>query len=48
MLKRLTGRNFEFNPWKPVGRQSEAVQRWRTYVEDYLATGAGPPNQRYR
>ncbi|MHC4648144.1 MAG: HEAT repeat domain-containing protein, partial [Planctomycetota bacterium] len=24
MLKRLTGRNFEFNPWKPVGRQSEA------------------------
>jgi len=47
MLKRLTGQDFGYG-WKPSwgypldGEQIEAVERWRAYVDEYLAEGANP------
>ncbi len=38
MLKRLTGQDFEFSPWRyPLaGKQIEAFECWRAYVDEYL------------
>jgi hypothetical protein len=38
MLKRLTGQDFKFSPWRyPLaGKQIEALERWRAYVDEYL------------
>jgi HEAT repeat protein len=37
LLRRLTGQNFGFQPDKFVFQQTEPIERWRSYVEDYLA-----------
>ncbi|HUT31238.1 MAG TPA: HEAT repeat domain-containing protein [Sedimentisphaerales bacterium] len=37
VLKRVTGQDFGFKPERFAGQQNEAVGRWRSYVEDYLA-----------
>jgi hypothetical protein len=37
MLKRLTGKHFGFDPGKFVGQQDEAIELWRSSVEQYLA-----------
>jgi hypothetical protein len=42
MLKRLTGKSFGFSPVMYVGQQREAVEHWRSYVEQYLAKSAHP------
>jgi hypothetical protein len=38
MLKRLTGQDFKFSPWRyPLaGKQIEALESWRAYVDEYL------------
>ena len=38
MLKRLTGQDFKFSPWRyPLaGKQIEALECWRAYVDEYL------------
>jgi len=44
MLKRLTGEDFGFSPWRyPLaGKQIEALDNWRAYVDEYLAESAQP------
>jgi len=37
MLKGLTGKNFGFDPCRFVGQQEESIEKWRSYVEQYLA-----------
>jgi hypothetical protein len=36
ILKEVTGQDFGFKPDRFVGQQTEAVERWRSYVEQYL------------
>jgi hypothetical protein len=42
LLKRLTGQDFGFQPEKFVLQQAEAIECWRTYVDEYLAQTAQP------
>jgi hypothetical protein len=42
VLKRLTGQDFGFQPERFVGQQDEQIERWRSYVERYLAQTAQP------
>ena len=37
MLNKLTGKSFGFDPGMYVGQQQEAIEKWRSFVEDYLA-----------
>jgi len=36
ILKRLTGQDFGFQPERFVGQQTEAIEKWRSYVDEYL------------
>jgi HEAT repeat protein len=42
LLQRLTRQNFGFDADKYVLQQTEPIERWRTYVDDYLAQSAQP------
>ena len=42
VLRKVTGRDFAFQPERFVGQQQEAVERWRSYVQQYLAETASP------
>jgi hypothetical protein len=42
LLKGLTGRDFGFRPDRYVLQQTEPIERWRTYVDDYLAQDPQP------
>jgi hypothetical protein len=42
LLKQLTGKDFGFKPDKFVFQQTEAIERWRGYVDNYIAETAQP------
>ncbi len=42
-FRKLPVPDFGFNPDRFPGQQDEAIERWRSYVEDYLATADGSP-----
>jgi HEAT repeat protein len=42
ILTGVTSQDFGFQPEKFVGQQTEAIERWRNYVDDYLAQTAQP------
>jgi hypothetical protein len=42
LLKHLTGEDFGFRPEKFVLQQTDAIDRWRTYVGDYLVRNPQP------
>ena len=37
LLKELTGRDFGFRKDRFAGQQDDIIERWRNYVDDYLA-----------
>jgi hypothetical protein len=42
LLKHLTGQDFAFQPERFVGQQDEQIEKWRSYVERYLAQTVQP------
>jgi hypothetical protein len=37
LLRELTGRDFGFRDDRFAGQQDDIIERWRTYIDDYLA-----------
>jgi len=42
LLKELTGRDFGFRKDRFAGQQDDIIERWRSYVDNYLAEAAQP------
>jgi len=42
LLKELTGRDFGFRDDRFAGQQDDIIERWRSYVDNYLAETAQP------